>query len=387
MSLLLPLLLLTVQQRDTVVVTNTDELRRAVLAATPGTEISVAPGEYQGGLTFSNIHGKPGKPIIIRQSPREGTKRATFRGGASGMQFSNVSHLEIDGLTFVGATGNGLNIDDGGNRDKPSHHIELVSIEVSDLPKGNHDGIKLSGVTDFRIINAYITQWGGSGIDMVGCHRGEVTLSLFSFGGDSGVQAKGGSSDIAVTRCFFVNYGERGINIGGSTGREFFRPPLEKIPAGNRFEAKNIRVEGCYFHLGRAPFAFVGVDGARVSYNTIRRADRWVLRILQETNSDDFLACRNGVFSNNLILYGGKSFGTEVNVGPGTKPESFTFARNLWYRQDSSSGSKPNLPSPELDGIYGIDPKLSVESHVYTIPRPSAPEAQKCGAYAYVEKP
>lgn len=383
MSFLLPLLLLSIQQRDTVVVTNTDELRRAVLAATPGTEISVAPGEYQGGLTFSNIHGKPGKPIIIRHSPRTG--KAIFRGGGSGMQFSNVSHLQIDGLTFIGATGNGLNIDDGGNREKPSHHIELMSITVTDLPKGNHDGIKLSGVTDFRVINAYISKWGGSGIDMVGCHRGEINRSKFLNGGDSGVQAKGGSSEIAVVKCEFRNYGQRGVNIGGSTGREFFRPPLEKIPAGQRFEAKDIRVEGSYFFGGTTPFAFVGVDGAKVSFNTIENPERWALRILQETNASDFLPSRNGVFEDNLVVWYRKE--TEaVNVGPGTEPTSFRFARNFWFVHSDTNTKKPNLPSLEVGGVYDVDPIMTPDrGNIYPL-RPSHPEASKRGFYAYKEK-
>ena len=365
------------------VVTNTDELHRVVLAATPGTEISVAPGEYQGGLTFSNIHGKPGKPIIIRHSPRTG--KAIFRGGGSGMQFSNVSHLQIDGLTFIGATGNGLNIDDGGSREKPSHHIELVSITVSDLPKGNHDGIKLSGVTDFRVINANISKWGGSGIDMVGCHRGEINRSKFFDGGDSGVQAKGGSSSIAVIKCDFRNYGQRGVNIGGSTGREFFRPPLEKIPAGKRFEAKDIRVEGSYFFGGTTPFAFVGVDGAKVSFNTIENPERWALRILQETNASDFLPSRNGVFEDNLV----RLTSTEtpaVNIGQGTEPTSFKFARNFWYSGTDTKTQTPNLPSPEVGGVYGVDPGLPQGNGHHGARRPSNPEAKKRGFYAYKEK-
>lgn len=375
--------LVIVSQSNVVTVKTTDELRRAVLAATPGTEISVAPGEYQGGLTFSNIHGKPGKPIIIRQSPRTG--KAIFRGGGSGMQFSNVSYLEIDGLTFIGASGNGLNIDDGGNREKPSHHIELVSITVYDLPKGNHDGIKLSGVTDFRVIKASINKWGGSGIDMVGCHRGEINRSKFENGGDSGVQAKGGSSNIAVIRCDFRSYGQRGVNIGGSTGREFFRPPLEKIPVGKRFEAKDIRVEGSYFFGGTTPFAFVGVDGANVSFNTVVYPERWALRILQETDTSDFVPCRNGVFEDNLVVWYRKE--TEaVNTGPGTEPTSFRFARNFWYVDSDPNAKKPNLPSLEVGGVYGVDPRIMSDRGNISPRRPSHPEANKRGYHAYQEK-
>lgn len=301
------------------------------------------------------------------------------------MQFSNVSHLHIDGLTFIGASGNGLNIDDGGRRDKPSHHIELVSITVSDLPKGNRDGIKLSGVTDFRVINAMVSRWGGSGVDMVGCHRGEINRSKFVDGGDSGIQAKGGSSDIAVIKCEFKNFGQRGVNIGGSTGREYFRPRLENIPMGQRFEAKDIKVEGCIFDGGQAPVAFVGVDGAIVRFNTVHAPNRWVIRILQETTGAEFVACRNGIVEDNLFLFGGNQANAAINIGPGTKPESFQFRRNFWYHVTNPDRSKPDLPSPETDGVYGVNPKFVRDRGELSPVRASEPRAKNFGAQAYLE--
>jgi hypothetical protein len=37
------------------------------------------------------------------------------------------------------------------------------------------------------------------------------------------------------------------INIGGSTGLQYFRPPLANLPADGRYEAKDILVEGNTF--------------------------------------------------------------------------------------------------------------------------------------------
>lgn len=47
-----------------------------------------------------------------------------------------------------------------------------------------------------------------------------------------------------------------------------------------------------------------------------------------------------------------------VNVGPGTQPESFRFARNFWFCSDKPSSSRPQLPTPEIGGTYGLDPGL-----------------------------
>jgi hypothetical protein len=113
--------------------------------------------------------------------------------------------------------------------------------------------------------------------------------------------------------------------MGGSTGMNYFRPK------GARYEAKDIRVEGCVFVGSDAPVAFTGVDGATFRYNTIYRPTRWILRILQETTAPGFAACRNGRFEHNLIVFRRSEFSTFVNIGPHTQPETFTFADNWWF--------------------------------------------------------
>jgi hypothetical protein len=42
-----------------------------------------------------------------------------------------------------------------------------------------------------------------------------------------------------------------------------------------------------------------------------------------------------------------------VNIGAGTAPETFKFARNWWYCTDRPERSRPRLPTPEIDGTYG----------------------------------
>src|SRR5437588_8326856 len=40
-------------------------LKAALRGAGPGTRVLLAPGEYAGGLFFSNLSGAAGKPIVI----------------------------------------------------------------------------------------------------------------------------------------------------------------------------------------------------------------------------------------------------------------------------------------------------------------------------------
>ena len=351
------LITLVIGFSDVVRVRNSAELLDAVRGAKPGRQILLEPGEYKGGVHIGNLHGKGGNPIVI--AAVDPKNPPVFEGGGSALQFSDVTYVDIRDLTIRNARNNGLNIDDGGSYDTPSHHINLKNIRVSDLPQGNNDGIKLSGLDDFTIENCSVERWGGSGIDMVGCHRGKISGSTFRTGGSSGIQMKGGTSSVTVRRNTFDHVGERAVNIGGSTGMPYFRPAIESIPAGRRYEAKDIVVEGNTFAGSMSPIAFVGVDGALVRFNTIYRPGRWAIRILQETNTPDFVPSRNGVFESNLIVFRSDSWASGgVNVGGGTEPSSFRFAKNFWFCEDRADRSKPSLPTAEMDGVYGKDPQF-----------------------------
>lgn len=348
-------------------VRDAEGLRRAVAAARPGTRIEMAPGDYRGGFYFADLRGARGRPIIIAAADAKNPPVIT----GDGLQISEATFVELHDLAFKGSTTNGLNIDDGGSYDTPSHHIVLRGLKITDIgPRGNHDGVKLSGVDDFRVENCRIENWGtgsGSGIDMVGCHRGVIEGNVFRHReakdddatGGSGVQAKGGCRDITVRRNRFENAGARGINIGGSTGLEFFRPPLRMQVDEPRYEARDIVVEGNVFIGSDAPVAFVGVDGARVRFNTIYRPRRWALRILQETVEPGFVPSRNGEFSDNVVAFRSDEwFEGGVNIGPDTAPETFRFARNFWHCLDDPARSRPTLPTPEAGGVYGQNPLL-----------------------------
>jgi len=336
------------------------QFRQAVRNARPGDTILLAPGEYEGGLYFENLHGQPGKPIVLSgEHPRN---PPVIRGGSECLHISRASYLELRNLALTGARYNGLNIDDGGQYDSPTHHIVLRDLTVRDIgPEGNCDGIKLSGITDFRVEGCTVERWGdgGQGIDMVGCHRGVIENCTLRFVDDKGygVQTKGGCTEITVRRCRFEHAGARAMQIGGSTGLQFFRPPLK--PGGEHAEARNITVEGCTFIGSTAAISFVGADGATVRFNTIYHPKRWAIRILQETRAEGFVPCRNGRFTDNLIVFrSAEWFEGGVNIGPFTAPETFVFMRNWWYDEDAPERSKPALPVSEKEGVYGVNPRL-----------------------------
>lgn len=332
-------------------VSTTAEIRQALVAATPGTRILVAAGDYEG-FHVSDVKGADGKPIVLAAARPESPP--VVRGG---VQLSDVAYLEVAGLVISGAPANGLNVDDGGTFDTPSHHVVLRDVTVRDCGgRGNDDGIKLSGVDDFRLERCTVERWGrgGSAVDMVGCHRGVIEACAFRDRDEdpaaSGVQAKGGTRDVTIRRCRFENAGDRAVNLGGSTGLAYFRPK----PEG--FEAKDLAVEGCTFVGSETPIAFVGVDGATVRFNTFYRPRKWFARILQETREPGFAPCRSGTFADNLVAYRSTEIATPVNVGPDTAHGTFEFARNYWFCIDDPTRGPPRLPAAEKDPAGGADP-------------------------------
>jgi hypothetical protein len=342
-----------IRSEDTVEVRNDQELRQALRDAKPGTWIRIAPGRYRGGHSVAGLRGTSAERIRI--SAAEPANPPVLEGGGNAIHFSDIAFVTVESLVIEGSQFNGLNIDDGGKADRPSHDVILKDLTVRNVGSdGNHDGLKLSGVQDFRIVDCDFSKWGrgGSAIDMVGCHRGEIQGCVFrgqETDAGNGVQAKGGSSEIHIFASRFENVGSRAVNLGGSTGLPFFRP----IDAP--FEAKNLTVEDCVFIGSPAPIAFVGVDGASVRHNTIYRPGKYVIRILQENVNDRFVQCRNGTIERNLIVFDPAVIGSTTNVGPKTMPGSFVYRGNAWASSDGRH-RKPRHDIREEAGEFAKSP-------------------------------
>ena len=342
---------------ETVRVSTQAELSRALAEARPGTTILIAAGKYRGGLS-ARLAGTKEEPIVVAGADPK--VPPVIEGGGGGLHLRSPAHVELRNLIVAGASGNGINIDDGGSVETPAHNVVLRGIVVRDVgPNGNRDGLKLSGVNDFRVEACRIERWGsgGSAIDMVGCQRGVINRCTFiDARGDqaNGVQAKGGSREIVIQRSRFERAGGRAINVGGSTGLDYFRPSV------GEFEAKDITVEDCEILLGGAAIAFVGVDGAIVRHNTIYRPGRWAIRILQENTDGRFVPSRKGEFENNVVAFRASEIRQFVNIGPGTQPESFIFRGNQWHCLDRPEDTRRlvALPAMETGGIYDREPKF-----------------------------
>jgi hypothetical protein len=322
----------------------------------PGDTVVIS-GTISGGDHISELKGNADSWIYIL-----GQENATFDAGNTAIQLSDCEYLYFSGLTFQGQHYNGVNIDDAGSYESPTHHIKMVNCTFKDIDAtGNNDLLKLSGLEDFEIVNCTFQNGspGGSGIDMVGCINGLIANNYFRDLGTNSIKAKGGTRNIDITRNIFINGGNRGINIGGNTGLEFFRPQDSKT------ESQDMLVYSNIFVGGECAVAYVGTYHSYVFNNTIVGSRKWVFRILQETVDESrFIACGDNGFYNNLVVVN-DSISRTVNIGGNTRPETFQFSNNAWYRIGGKTWNH-NLPTDETNGIVGKDPELS-ERYGYNI--------------------
>lgn len=336
-----------------VVVRDPTELAAALKVLRPETTLKIGPGEYKGGNAVSNLNGLTIEALDPQSPP-------IFRGGNQAWHFSRCNGLTVRNLIAIGQSMNGINLDDGGQREQPVTGVTLDRVVVREVgPTGNHDAIKISGLDDLRIQGCEIEGWGGQGIDMVGCHRVIVTgcelKGKEGFAAGAGIQMKGGCSEITIEKCRLTNAGTRPINLGGSTGMPYFRP------AGATYEAKDLIVRDNVIEGGDCAAAFVGLDGGEFSGNTILNPNKWIFRILQETRAEGFVPCRNVIVKDNAITFQRSQVKVEVNIGEGTQPETFRFERNHWFAKDQPTASKPELPTEETGGVYGVEPVSKAE--------------------------
>ena len=245
---------------------DSSELSRAIRALRPGTTLLLEPGIYSGGIYLRDIKGKDEQRVVMEGTDPDNPP--VFTGGRQAIHLADCSNMTLRNIKVKGFPANGINIDDGGSYETPADHIVLENLTIVETgPKGNHDALKMSGVDHFVVRKCHFEGWGGSGIDMVGCHHGIIEDCTFigreGFSQANAVQLKGGTHDVLVECCFFNNAGQRSINLGGSTGLRFFRPKLRG------YEAKNITVAGNRFVGSMAPVAWVTSDGGYVHHNTI----------------------------------------------------------------------------------------------------------------------
>lgn len=130
-------------------------ISRAVSVAEPGTAVVIHAGDYAAGSYWDGVSGTEANPIWIGGAAGESKPR--ILDGSEGIHLSRVRYLILHDLEITGADANGVNCDDGGDVDDPEATRFMVfrGLHVHNIGTGgNNDGLKLSGVRDYYVLDS-----------------------------------------------------------------------------------------------------------------------------------------------------------------------------------------------------------------------------------------
>ena len=308
-------------------------LSGAIKLATPGTAIRIMPGIYKENLYTGNLRGNADNPIWI--------------GGVPGMERPQMSRIQIVGGSYIILhdmilTGQKqpINLDDGENRNNPqaAHNYVLRSIYAHN---NDYCTFKFAGVNYVWIIDCEIGQIHGkistAAMDFVGCDNTVVAYNyIHSIDSGYAIQLKGSSYHGDIRNNLFINAGKRGVQMGGATSVNYYRPPL----SDNSYEARYSRTYSNIFINGEMPFLFSSSRDCFFVNNTVVSTGGSLFRTVKETNNvanggnPHYNTVANNIFYNN----GGWVAG---NVGEANGATN-TLEKNLFFPK-STPGSDSKL--------------------------------------------
>ncbi len=267
------------------------------------------------------------------------------------------------------------------------HNVIVDSCEFHN-ERENAEMIKMAGVDSFVISNCYFSASNEHviGIAGVGCHVGEIYNNTIDSCLQGGIQFKGGSSAIVIRNNIVNMCAFTGINMGGDTGSDYFRPPLVAMETPH-YEAKEI---DCYSNVVidcPVPFSFNTSRDCRFYNNMVITTDStrtseglyasvgvvWVRHTSNAVpgpSRDNIIA--NNIFYYNEVRSGYKNIFFQYPENSGGDDDlyasSFKFYNNLWYCfenpseswKDWTNGGRWNTVDT-LRNIFAEDPDLIVD--------------------------
>ncbi|MFK7960001.1 MAG: hypothetical protein AB8G96_05690 [Phycisphaerales bacterium] len=344
--------------------------------AGPGDEIILWSGTYRG-LSLRNVHGAPGRPIVIRGLDPDDPP--VIEGGAWGIRMLGASHVELRDLVIVRPRIDGIEIAPDETTGKPVGPIEIVRVKIEDVGEraGRH-GVRIVHGNSIRMREVTVHGWTGSAVELVGCHDVIIERCVFE-GRDRGemigLRLRAGTADAVVRRTVMARTGRGGIVLGGRSRDHEHRMLARYADDGVRWEVAGITLDQVAVTDCEVGLTLLGlVDG---SFNRMSIVDptRAFMRFGRPQENDSVPSIRNAAIDTSLFFATGADV-VPGEYGAGASADGLSLGGNLWWR--SGAEWTPETDFPGYDSLpqrTNLDPELDAEQ------RPQAPDAKGFGAY------
>ncbi len=362
----------------------------------PGDEIILMPGRHRPA-TLDRLQGARGNPITIRGLDPK--RPSVIDASRYGLVLHQPQHVVIENIVITGATIAGLVVDDLDstaalypNEQPPPTlrkpwraNLVIRNITITNTgPQGKRHAIELSGLQDVRIHDVHIEGWGGSGLELIGCHGVAVESCRFSALDDysqrHAIQIRAGSERVNITQCHFQVIAGAVVVIGGSSKLREFRPEIPPdADSRSHYEARHVQLQRCTFLGGACPIVLAHCDDTLIRNSTFIRPRHAVLCTTAEQTDNRIAFTGRAIFGGNLLVWEPGDLRRLVAIAPADDAESFVFEESLWWstepaKQRARLGKLPG--ARQTPQITDLDPKLDDEL------RPTEPEAAYFGAKA-----
>jgi hypothetical protein len=330
--------------------------RAALRLATPGTEITFAPGTYAGAgvcTYFEDLRGEPTAPIVLRSGGGPRAARLDC-GRTSAMMLVRARYVAIDGLEIFGAP-DGDHVFNFASGEAPFTTLtEHVVVHRSYLHDAGRHAIKFSQARNITLVDDELAFSRADDLLVSFVAVDDVVVAgCYAHDGGSFNQIKGGSRRSQWYRNRIERTGF-GMLVGGDcTGRAFL------VNTDADFEAEGVRAwDNVMVDTARA-FRFVSCHDCQVVHNTwLSSAPSQAMFMLDigfdcGTPSEVPLRNRDIVVRNNVFA----STAPLPYVIAGTMPEGLVMDHNLWWAAGDPSATGTDVPfAGDPSSRYGVDP-------------------------------
>lgn len=250
-------------------------IQQAVDAAGPGVTVFVRAGLYIENIVLPDGGGEAGAPLQLISVDGDGAAVIqAASAAASTIKGLGTDHLLIRGFHVVGGL-NGIQISQNGL--DFGNLAQSVRIENNTVEGSVQDLIKIDHADDVQVLGNTLRNGGGEAIDFVAVNGSIIAWNDVSqvrtFAG--AIMVKGGSSNILVQGNHVHDSVSGGIDVGGATASEFFRPGF-----GSQ-EASNVLVVGNQVEDVRLrALNVIGAADVRVAGNLLASTERPALNVI-----------------------------------------------------------------------------------------------------------